>query len=728
MGLLPLLPGMPVRITQTLPELKPWGLFKNTRGQLFGWSLAEEDIAAIPACQQPELVLQKMPACLFVAIPGATWQHRPGLPPGVACIRPVVQHWKLEAHGTATVARRGFPLACDYAGTAHSFMGATLAACSLDLGFWDTAANRDAQLSAYMCLSRVKKAEDLCIARPFSPNLLSQGELIGPDTFLAVHRQTLTLADAKSKFEQEQVQRKRNPETLFFCRGCTPKAKGEHGLLPLRDFTSNNLWQPDAWLEIVCLGMERLCSQCRHPQPSGNPTSAEADASSKCAFCNKTPLPKLGFCKQCLSEARLACACCDVGRKLKPKTLADFSPAEIQRRRETREIRKARCKKCELHQPNKGKSKAGQCRTCRNLVSVSHLHQYDSKANDGICRKCWRKATDLEAATAKVCPQCSTPLKPTATPGSWCQSCAFPPCAVCHKVNRPHKGPYHAKHKPIWVCPACTVCPQCHKRLKAGSQPGTWCHSCAYPPCAGCQQVARPSQNHAYHAKNRPFWRCTQCALESCPMCQANPLGQDAGGGPDAACPQCAERGPKCAVCKQPMLGRPHSHGWCHGCAFPPCAAGCGTPRPSRNRGDQDKYHAKLMPQWTCQTCQLSESGAAKRRMIQLAEQADPLPPLPPPTAPPEDSARPAGSSGQPKRRKTQSRPSSTTPCSTPATVAPELHPTDPTAAPEPPDASPVSRPTVVAHQPQKRRRGVSRANVGSTLPADVPETMPPDT
>ena len=82
MGLLPLLPGMPVRITQTLPELKPWGLFKNTRGSLHGWSLADADATAIPACRQPELVLQQMPACLFVAIPGATWQHRPGLPPG----------------------------------------------------------------------------------------------------------------------------------------------------------------------------------------------------------------------------------------------------------------------------------------------------------------------------------------------------------------------------------------------------------------------------------------------------------------------------------------------------------------------------------------------------------------------------------------------------------------------------------------------------------------------
>ena len=81
------------------------------------------------------------------------------------------------------------------------------------------------------------------------------------------------------------MQRKRNPETLFFCRGCTPKAKGEHGLLPLRDFTSNNLWQPDAWLEIVCRRHGTLVQSVSPPTAvSGNPTSAEADASSKCAF------------------------------------------------------------------------------------------------------------------------------------------------------------------------------------------------------------------------------------------------------------------------------------------------------------------------------------------------------------------------------------------------------------------------------------------------------------
>lgn len=36
---------MPIRITRTLPELKPLGLFKNTRGTLVTWTLSAADIA-----------------------------------------------------------------------------------------------------------------------------------------------------------------------------------------------------------------------------------------------------------------------------------------------------------------------------------------------------------------------------------------------------------------------------------------------------------------------------------------------------------------------------------------------------------------------------------------------------------------------------------------------------------------------------------------------------------
>jgi hypothetical protein len=210
-------------------------------------------------------------------------------------------------------------------------------------------------------------------------------------------------------------------------------------------------------------------------------------------------------------------------------------------------------------------------------------------------------------------------------------------------------------------------------------------------------------------------------------MCQANPIGPDAGGGPDAACPQCADRGPRCAVCQQPMLGRPHSHGWCHGCAFPPCAAGCGRPRPRNTDAELAKYHAKHMPQWTCQPCQLSQNEPAKRRRRQPAQQADTLPPLPPPAEPPDDSASPAAPLGQPKRRKVQSKPTSTAPGSTPALAAPALRPADTDAAPKPPEDSLVSRPAVLFCQPQKRKRSVASTNLESALPAPLPETVPPD-
>ena len=590
MGLLPLLPNMPVRITQTLPELKPFGLFKNTRGQLYNWTLHPEDVEGIQTCADSDWVLRHLPSCIFVAIPGATWQHRPGLLAGVACIRPGVQHWHLEAHGQATIARKGFPIACDYAGTAHSFMGATLAACSLDLGFWDSSASRDSQLSAYMCLSRVKRAEDVCIARTFSPNLLSQGELIGPETFLQVHRQKLTLNEAKSRFEKDQVQRKRNTETLLFCRGCSPKAKGNQGLLPIREFARNNTWDPEGWYALVQLGMERLCNQCREslkPQPQTAPGDQPAGAEEPgvpCAFCTVTKLPKLGFCQKCLSTERLACAKCDVGMKLKRKSLAAFSPEEIQRRKRTKELRRARCVECTLVRSNVAKGNVGHCDLCQKSISVSHFHKYDAASKTGICRRCAHKAAELKQAAAKVCPQCSQPLHAAATPGTRCQKCAYPPCVGCKQVERSKKGANHAKH--------------------------------------------------------RPFWRCEKCAAQVCTTCAKKPVGPSSG--PDAVCPQCKPN-KLCPQCKAPMPVRAKLDSWCQACAYPPCASGCGAPRP---RTHPVAYHAKTLPTWTCPACVAAADGPPKKRSrtakpvscTDTSTQEQDLPPLPPPASPPPDT------------------------------------------------------------------------------------------
>ncbi|CAK9031745.1 unnamed protein product [Durusdinium trenchii] len=365
-GLLPLLRGMPVRITQTLPDLKQFGLFKNTRGTLWNWTLHPTDRQGIAQSPAPDIVLQDLPVALYVQIADATWTQHRDLPPGVAILRPVVQQWQLETHGKATIARRGFPVACDFSGTAHSFMGSTLPACTLDLGMWDSTPSREAQLSGYMCLSRVKQISDLCIAQPFSPNLFTNGDLIGPQTLLDFHRQNLTLEQAKARFDKDAPKKKRHPDIMLYCCRCSPQPAGSDKLLPLREFVTG--WDPEAWLQILAKGMDRVCTQCLKQDQPAEPANVPSSA-KVCAFCAIRPAQRTGYCSKCEADEHPACAKCDVGKKLNTRCLTDFDPEEIRRRRQTKEMRRARCKKC----TNAVKAEyhvelmpAWQCQTCRS--------------------------------------------------------------------------------------------------------------------------------------------------------------------------------------------------------------------------------------------------------------------------------------------------------------------------------------------------------------------------
>ena len=303
-----------MRITQTLPELKPFGLFKNTRGILWNWTLHPTDRQGIAQAQTSDVVLQYLPLALYVKIADASWTQHSELPPGVACIRPVVQQWQLEAHGKATIARKGFPLACDFSGTAHSFMGATLTACALDLGMWDTTPSREAQLSGYMCLSRVKRCEDLCIAQPFSPNLFTNGDLIGPQTLLDFHRKQITLEEAKARVERDAPKKKRHPDIMLFC---SPQGAKPDKLLPLREFVT--VWDRDAWYKIVAQGMDRLCRQCAGSNDEPGQPRQQDPSTLQCARCRKQPADKTGYCAECFKKP-LACAKCDIDKKTPPNT------------------------------------------------------------------------------------------------------------------------------------------------------------------------------------------------------------------------------------------------------------------------------------------------------------------------------------------------------------------------------------------------------------------------
>ena len=627
-GIFPLLQNMPIRVTQTLPDLKAFGLFKNTRGTLWNWTLHEADQETVGAVADQDIVLQRLPRALYVKVEGATWQQHPDLPVGVARIEPVTQTWTLETNGKATVSRRGFPIASDYAGTAHSFMGATLGACTLDLGTWDATTSREAQLSGYMCLSRVRRSEDLCIVQPFSPNLFSHGELIGPHTFLEVHREKLTLAQAKIRFEKDKPNKVRNRDIMLFCRGCSSQPHLEEKLLPLREFVS--AWDPEEWFRVLSEGMSRLCTQCKTKQ-SNPPAKGKPKEVGSCAYCQTLPADLTGYCSKC-ATIRLACSKCDIGKKIKTKRLVDFSPEEIRRRKKTKELRRARCKKCAVA-PVTAKAKQGLCSNCNKAISVSHLVNYRADSQTGICRACVTK----QVRAPKTCAQCAQPLHANATPGTWCTACAFPPCSGGCGQPRPQRAPNHAKQKAHWYCQKCTVksCPKCGEVLGAKAAGGAWCLACTYPPCESCGSQ-RPQESR-YHVKVMPHWTCEACTVKSCPKC-GEVLGSKAQTGALCLacayppCESCGSERPRrsgyhvaamprwtceacsvksCPMCGQSLDPKAQDGAWCLACAYPPCN-NCGRPRP-RTRSE---YHAQVMPRWTCEACRgNSLTGVPRKRL-----------------------------------------------------------------------------------------------------------------
>ncbi|CAJ1348809.1 unnamed protein product, partial [Effrenium voratum] len=76
-----------------------------------------------------------------------------------------------------------------------------------------------------------------------------------PRTLLEVHRQTLTLEEAKARFEQEAKQRKRHPEVQLTCRLCSFLQPGQEKLKPLHAFLDD---QEASRFSVVAQGMDRV--------------------------------------------------------------------------------------------------------------------------------------------------------------------------------------------------------------------------------------------------------------------------------------------------------------------------------------------------------------------------------------------------------------------------------------------------------------------------------------
>ena len=177
LGLLPLVKGMPVRLTETCN--REVGAFKHATGTLVGWCLPTPELFRITSLVEPEILLEAFPQYLRIQLSNASSKNDT---PHLYDLKPCRRTWR---DGNIEVHRTGFQLAPDFAGTAHQFCGSTVSACKGDLLHWSVTPTLDSFLRAYIIRSRVRRADDMLIVQPYSPNLFQQPDLPGPTLLLA---------------------------------------------------------------------------------------------------------------------------------------------------------------------------------------------------------------------------------------------------------------------------------------------------------------------------------------------------------------------------------------------------------------------------------------------------------------------------------------------------------------------------------------------------------------
>ena len=150
------------------------------------------------------------------------------------------------------------------------------------------------------------------------------------------------------------------------------------------------------------------------------------------------------------------------------------------------------------HQCRDGYPPCPGCGTARPDDRAYHV----TKMPEWTCQNCQPKA----------CSQCGAAMHGKAAAGTWCNACAYPPCAGCG-AERPTSKGYHARVMPEWACPSCAIkcCATCGKVLGRKTRSGAQCLDCSFPPCsAGCG-AQRPAQSSYYRVQNLPIWVCPKC-------------------------------------------------------------------------------------------------------------------------------------------------------------------------------------------------------------------------
>ena len=159
------------------------------------------------------------------------------LPVGVYPLRPRTRTWKVNKYTGIEARRTGFWMLPDFGSTAHMIQGATLEAAFADLLAAYSKGSMISQIAAYICLSRVKQLESMCVMQPFSPFLFSHGSPAGPERLVRKLSKQISRDEALMEWEAEGSEEHAEPSNegrkdpmvaKHMCTSCYLKKKSEY--------------------------------------------------------------------------------------------------------------------------------------------------------------------------------------------------------------------------------------------------------------------------------------------------------------------------------------------------------------------------------------------------------------------------------------------------------------------------------------------------------------------
>ena len=565
-GLLPLVLDLPMRFTESINrKAREMGVFKHSRGILRGWKLPEEEESRLAALDDPEVVLVRRPLELYIEVATPTKATPTVDGKRIFTLTVQAKAWSLDKAGAVKIQRFGFPIVPDFGGTAHAYCGTTMDAALGDLLPWTLRPRLEDMLKAYIIKSRIRAAENLMIAQPYSPHLFRQGVLPGPQLLLDVLEGGKTTAQAKDAWkEYEKKKREKTsggaPWMLaqeLPCRRCTDLAKGDEVWKPVSSFSSSQ--DPEILKKTVLQkGQDLVCRRCTHHLQWGSITDAVIPCDgcgaikSRCKFDEKNKQTWQTFsedpiyCIVCLGgrptrkDAKMVFCSGSCRKKLPAYQFVDAMLAEWE---EKQTLLEAQCARCVVQRKEHAEKEAAECHGCHETKCITRFGP--------MAVKDW--------------------LTHTRTSNRWrCYDCQYPACVLCAA-------------RPLHAIP--------HNGLLDGKY---YCEECRYPPCKCGKRRENPGGKQRFLS-----YTCEECAAKG------DALGRD------KSCKRCGQANDVEAF---DVDARGRLYAVCRKCQHPPCEA-CGkkideiwTPRPSL-------CEKQSLSNYTCEACSAGCQKTCQRCM-----------------------------------------------------------------------------------------------------------------